>query len=83
MFKCQVTGKVSRSGEKALKLVIKSRSKVYYGPAKDEEGNTILDGITGEVVLNKIGEGKEIVKELTVTQEGYDQYMGMQNGQNS
>ncbi len=63
MFICQLSGKLSKPGEKAVKLVTKTRPKVYF--EKDKK--------TGE--QRKVGEGSEIVQELTVTEASYRRYM--------
>lgn len=60
MFRCQVSGQVSLPGEKAFKVVVETRPKVYF--KKDKNGNQI-----------KVGEGNEIVKELTVRESVYKQ----------
>lgn len=65
MFICQVSGKVSKPGEKAFKVVVETRPKIYYKEYKDNR--------TGEIVKKKIGEGSEIVREVTVVEEVYRQ----------
>lgn len=62
MFICQLSGKVSKPGDKAVKLVVKTRPKTYF--EKDRK--------TGE--QRKVGEGTEIVQELIVTEEAYLRY---------
>jgi len=54
MFRCSITNKLSKPGEKQNKVVIEKRDKVYTDPD------------TGEV----ISKGWEIVKEISVTDEG-------------
>jgi hypothetical protein len=54
MFRCQATGRVSRPGEKPVRLVVATREKTYYG------------GKDGKEV---IGQGFEVVREITVCQE--------------
>jgi len=74
MFRCAITKKVSKPGEGQIKLVVETRLKTYYGHVKGENGKLVRDE-NGDLVLGKIGEGREIVREIAVTQEGYDQYM--------
>lgn len=62
MFRCQVSGKVSKSGERAFKLVTKTRVKDYFRRNKE-----------GELV--KIGQGTEIVEEKIVSKTVYDAAM--------
>lgn len=59
MFICQVSGRVSKPGEKSFKVVVETRPKVYF--EKDKK--------TG--ALKKVGEGTEIVKEVTVCEDVY------------
>jgi len=54
MFRCAITGKLSKPGEKMNKVVVETREKTYTDPE------------TGEVV----GKGWEIVKEVSVSDEG-------------
>lgn len=56
MFRCAVTGKLSKPGEKCNKIVVERREKLY----KRE----------GEVIAR----GWEIVREISVTEEGLKQY---------
>lgn len=63
MFKCAITGKISKPNEPMIKVVTETRPKVYENMVydEDEEG--------GRVILSK---GFETVKEIAVTQEGLD-----------
>jgi len=58
MFRCQVTGKLSKPREKSVKLVSKTRRRDYYNglPEGDPDRKVIATGF-------------EIVEELTVTKE--------------
>lgn len=57
MFKCQLTGKQSLRYEKPVRIVTKTRPKIYYGwdPKKKEQV--------------EIGRGWEIVEEKLVCEE--------------
>jgi hypothetical protein len=59
MFICAVTGKVSEPREKMIKVVVETRPRTYL--------NWNADG--DEVVSH----GSEIVREIGVTKEGFDQ----------
>ena len=63
MYKCQTTGVTTESGQPAYKLVTKIRPKIYYR----WNHKTGLDEIAGE--------GTEIVSELLVSKEHYEQAM--------
>lgn len=71
MFKCAISNKLSQPREKAFKIVTKVRPKTYiqtrYNQAEKEEY---------EVTFH----GQEIVEELTVCQEVYEQMKGNNNG---
>ena len=60
MFKCDVTGRDSKLGEKMNKVVTETREKVY----------TEKQYINGRLVEVEVGFGYETVKELTVSEEG-------------
>ena len=57
MYRCQVTKKISKPGERMVKVVTKRRDKIYYR----------LDDKTGQQV--EIGRGWEIVEEKSVLPE--------------
>lgn len=66
MFKCAITGKITKAGEKQYKLTTKTKPKVYY--------KTVLDEKTREEKVIEIGRGFEIVKEISVSEEGLLKY---------
>jgi hypothetical protein len=68
MFKCQITGKISRPGEKLNRVVVATREKTYYRTYIDEEGNKITE---------EAARGWEIVKEANASTEGLDLYNKM------
>lgn len=61
MFRCQVSGKVSQPGEKAHKIVTKTRPRTYT--------NRVMRG-EKEIVITS--QGFEIVEELLVCEEVYN-----------
>lgn len=61
MFKCQVSGRVSKPGEKPFKIVTKTREKVYEN--KKRSRDKIIEFTTT---------GWEIVEEKVVCKEVYD-----------
>lgn len=62
MFKCAITGKFSKPGEKSNKIVLEQREQVYYGWFRNEE--------TNRMEQHEVGRGWEIVKEVDATDEG-------------
>jgi hypothetical protein len=62
MFKCQITGKLSKPGEKLRKVVSEKREKTYFRRIRDME--------TGKLNTVEAGKGWEIAKELSVSEEG-------------
>ena len=62
MFYDQVTGKLSKSGEKMHKIVTQKRDRVYTKKVRDEE--------TKKMVVVEIGRGWEVVKEINATEDG-------------
>jgi hypothetical protein len=71
MFKCQITGKMSRPGEKANKIIVETRPKTYYGWFLNEE--------TGKMEHHEVARGWEIVKEVNATDEGLRIWKEMQD----
>lgn len=66
MFKCFVTKRMSKPGDKPFKVVIEKRNRVYTKRVKDDNGNV------SEVLVAR---GNEIVKEVLMSKEGYDIWM--------
>lgn len=62
MFRCAITGKMSRPGEKVNKIITESRNKIYYGWFRNEE--------TGRFEQHEVGHGLEIVAEVNASEEG-------------
>lgn len=62
MYKCQVTGEMSELGDKQHRIVVRTRDRVYNGKLYNEETRLYED-----VVL---GQGTEIVKEITASENG-------------
>jgi hypothetical protein len=69
MFYCQVTGRLSKRGEKVNKIVVATRDRIYYKKIRNEETNKWEDV--------EIGRGTEIVKEINASQEGLDIFDAM------
>lgn len=69
MFKCQITGRLSKPGEKLVRLVVKTRPATYTEWRVNEELRK------REYV--QVGSGVETVKELLVSQEGKEQWATM------
>jgi hypothetical protein len=61
MYKCMVTGKLSREGEKLNKITIETREKIYTHWDREAEENWESRGI-------------EIVRELNASQAGLDRW---------
>jgi hypothetical protein len=66
MYKCQVTGRMSRPGEKCNKIVTATRERIYYTKFRNEE--------TGRWEDVEVGRGWEIVKEINATDEAFKQW---------
>lgn len=90
MFRCAITGKITKSEEKQFKIITKTRPKTYFGTVKDEKGKIILqrdengnfikdDDGKPLPILVKVGEGFEIVEEISVSKAEYDKFMSQKN----
>jgi hypothetical protein len=62
MFRCEVTGKMSKSGEKLHKVVVATRNREYKEWVYNEDTRR-----SEELV---VGHGWEIVRELNASEEG-------------
>lgn len=60
MYKCMVTNRNSRLGEKMNRIVVETRQKTYTQKIWED----------GELVEIEIGRGFEIVKEISATDAG-------------
>lgn len=67
MFKCEISKKISKPGEKPVKLVTQTREVIYYKKVKNSEGQLVVAfDKTGNPVVQ--GQGWEIVQEKLVLQ---------------
>ena len=71
MFRCRITNKLSKPGEKTNKIVTETRPKTYFGWFLNEE--------TNRMEQHEVARGWEIVKEVDATDEGLRIWKGMQN----
>lgn len=69
MFKCEITGKLSKFGEKLHKVVVSKRNREYKEWVYDEETRR-----SNELV---VGHGWEIVRELNCSEEGEAKWNAM------
>jgi hypothetical protein len=63
MFKCDITGRMSAPGEKCHKIVVETREKTYYEEIYNDEIRSWQKVV--------VGKGREIVKELNTTEDGF------------
>ena len=69
MFYCQITGRLSKQGEKLNKVVVETRERVYTKRVRNEE--------TREWETIEIGRGWEIVRELNASDAGVQEWNDM------
>lgn len=69
MFYCQITGRLSKQGEKLNKVVVETRERVYTKRVRNEE--------TREWETVEIGRGWEIVRELNASDAGVQEWNDM------
>lgn len=64
MFRSELSGKLSKPGEKAARIVTKVRKREYYEDRKDREGNTTrtLAATGWEIVEEKLILQSEVIK---------------------
>ena len=68
-FKCAITGRTSKFGEKLNKIVVATRPKQYFKNVKNED--------TDEWETVPAAVGYEIVKEIGVSKSGLEQWNAM------
>jgi hypothetical protein len=61
MFRCQITGRLTRPGDKCNKIVVLRRAKSYWKWIKNEDG---------DFVNTEISRGYETMKEVNASAEG-------------
>jgi hypothetical protein len=62
MYFCEITGKLSKPGQKCHKVITHIAERVYTRMVRDEE--------THRLVRVEVGRGFEIVKEVNASEEG-------------
>lgn len=70
MFKCEITGKFSKPGDKAIRLVTERRERFYF-----EVRNVPGQGRVEDEESDPIGSGWEIAREISVTLEGLHRWV--------
>lgn len=77
MFHCELTGKLTKPGEKIHLVTTEWRDKVYYKPLFDlETGKPVLDEHR-KIKMVEAGVGWEIKKQIKVSDEGLALYRKM------
>lgn len=64
MYRCQVTGRLSKPGEACNKIVVETRARTYKHWDREAEEEWF-------------SQGTEIVREITATQEGVETWNSM------
>lgn len=75
MFVCQISGRLSKPGEKVHKIVIKKRDRVYTTKVFNED--------IGQFEDIQVSHGWEIVREVNATYEGFCEWRDMSEEQRS
>jgi hypothetical protein len=75
MFVCQISGKLSKPGEKVNKIIVKTRERFYTARFYNED--------IGQVEDVQVGHGWEIVKEVNATAQGLKEWNEMTETQRS
>ena len=73
MFRCEVTGEMSKPGESPVFIILEKRFKEYYGvryPKKRTKSR-----FNKEPKIQKLGEGYEIVREAKVLRSTYEKLL--------
>jgi hypothetical protein len=73
MFMCQVTGRMSKPGEKMNRITVAKRERTYSRKEKNED--------TGRWEDVEIGHGWEIVRQIVATDEGVAEWDSMSDAQ--
>ncbi len=75
MFVCQISGRLSKPGEKVHKIVVQKRDRVYTAKIFNED--------IGQVEEVEVSHGWEIVREVNATYEGLCEWNNMSEAQRS
>jgi hypothetical protein len=67
MFRCQVTNKISKRGEKCNKIVVATRDRIYTEMIWEDDQQVEIE----------VARGWEIVKEVNASDEGVKLYEQM------
>lgn len=70
MFRCPVTGRVSKPGEKPITVVLEKRAREYWDTDDGRVPQGSIRTYDGDRVYHVIGTGWEVVRELNVSKDG-------------
>jgi len=73
MFICQISGRLSKPGEKVYKICVEKRKKLYTSRVLNED--------SGQVEEVEVSHGWEIVREVNATYEGFCEWNNMSEAQ--
>ena len=73
MFRCPITKRVSKSGEKPITVILEKRMREYWDTDDGKAPARMGNPLDGDRVYHVIGTGWEVSREIAVSKDGYAQ----------
>lgn len=73
MFRCPITNRVSKPGEKPINVVLEKRVREYWDTDDGKAPKGSFRAEDGDRVYHVIGTGWEVLREIHVSKDGYNQ----------
>lgn len=73
MFRCPVTKRVSKPGDKPITVILEKRVREYWDTDDGKAPRALARAEDGDRVYHVIGTGWEVIREMHVSKDGYIQ----------
>lgn len=73
MFRCPITKRVSKSGDKPINVILEKRFREYWDTDDGKAPKGSIRAEDGDRVYHVIGTGWEVLRETNVSKDGYEQ----------
>lgn len=73
MFRCPITGRVSKPGDKPINVILEKRMREYWDTDDGKAPKRAFNPLDGDRMYHVIGTGWEVMRETNVSKDGFEQ----------